>query len=320
MTAPQADKLGRRVVTGVVIGVVVYALIALWTDVRAVAGELSRFPPEVFLGALGLSVINYCVRLGKWHYYLEVLELGVDRRTSAVVFVAGLTMSITPGKVGEVLKSVLLQRTHDLAVARTAPIVIAERLTDLLGLFVIAALGIGVFDFGRWAFVFILAAIVAGVVALSSTSFVKWLLNCVERLPFGARVRPRLEEAYDSMRLLIRLRPLAIGTSLSAVSWSMEALAFFWILDTLGGNAEPLLAAFVFAMTTILGAVSFLPGGLGVTEGTMIGALLLFDVFASEVVATTATYLIRLATLWFAVVLGIFGMAWFSRMTKRLPR
>ena len=316
MATPETDKLGRRVIIGIVGGVIVYAAIALLTDVRALATHLGAFPALVFAGALLASLINYAFRWAKWDYYLRVLDCEVDHRTSVVVFVAGLTMSITPGKVGEVLKSALLRRSDGFDVARTAPIVIAERLTDLLGLFVIAALGIAVFDFGRWAFVVILAVVVGGMVLVSSERAVFRLLRALEFLPWGEVLRPRLEEAYASMRRLIAMRPLIVGTTLSVVSWSMEAGAFFWILHTLDGSTGPYLAAFVYAMTTILGAVSFLPGGLGVTEGSMIGALLLFGVFSDEVVATTATYLVRLATLWFAVFLGIFGFAAFERMIK----
>ncbi len=298
-------------------GVVVYALIALVTDVQALLEHLVAFPLAVFLGALGASIVNYGFRWSKWHYYLRRLGCEVAWRDSVVVFLAGLTMSITPGKVGEVLKSVLLQRSHGIPVAHTAPIVIAERLTDLLGLFVIAGVGIGVFDYGRWAFVAILALLVAGIAFLASPTWVVRALGVVDR--FAPRVRPKLDEAYGSMRRLIELRPLILGTALSVLSWSMEAAAFLWILNTLGADPGPRLAAFVYAMTTILGAVSFLPGGLGVTEGSMIGALLLFGVFADEIAATTATYLIRLATLWFAVLLGVVALVVFERRTKRLP-
>lgn len=318
MSSAAQDRLGRRVVIGVVFGVLIYAGIALATDVRALSGTLAAFPVAVFAGALGLSVINYIFRWSKWQLYLRVLDCEVDRASSVVIFLAGFTMSITPGKVGEVLKSVLLAQSHGYPVSHTGPIVIAERLTDLLGLFVIAAFGIAVFDYGRWAFAAILGAVVVGMLVVSSERAMFAMLDLVARVPVVAKVRPKLEQAYRSTRLLLAPRVLAVGTVLSTVSWSMEAAAFYWIIETLGGTAEPLLAAFIFAMTTILGAVSFLPGGLGVTEGSMIGALMLFGVFTDEVTAASATYLIRIATLWFAVVLGVGALAVFGRWRRRV--
>lgn len=311
-------RLGRRILWGIVVGVLLYAAIAAFMDFGELVRVLGRFPVSVFGAALGLSVVNYAVRWGKWHYYLRHLGFrDVPVLESAVVFVAGLTMAITPGKVGEVLKSVLLHESRGAPIARTAPIVIAERLTDLLGLFVIAAFGIGIFDYGRIAFFAILGGLLVGMAVLQSQRAVGVALDLLERLPWIGDLRDRIEEAYESMRSLLQWRPLIIATMLSVLSWSMEALAFFWILDALGAaRLELNLAAFIFSMTTILGAVSFLPGGLGVTEGTMIGALLLFGVFAERPMATAATYLIRLATLWFAVGLGIFGLAAFRRMYR----
>jgi uncharacterized protein (TIRG00374 family) len=111
------------------------------------------------------------------------------------------------------------------------------------------------------------------------------------------------------MASLLRWRPLAAATLLSALSWSMEVLAFLMILEALEGQGVTLLgSAFIFSITTILGAISFLPGGLGVAEGSMIGALLLHGVFTVEARAATATYLIRFATLWFGVVVGFLAL------------
>lgn len=311
---PAGRRLGRRVLWGLVFGVVVYAGFAAFSDFEALAGQLRRFPVEIFAAALGLSVVNYSFRWAKWHYYLRCVDVEVGIVDSIVVFVAGMTMSITPGKVGEVLKSALLHRSHGISVARTAPIVVAERLTDLFGLFVIAAFGIGMFDYGRVAFFGVLGVLAVGMFVLQSPAMVGRLLDLLEHLPLVGKLRPRLDEAYGSMQRLVAWRPLIVTTLLSAVSWSMEALAFYWIVGALDPIEYGLnLSAFVFSMTTILGAVSFLPGGLGVTEGSMIGALLLFGVFTSESTATVATYLIRFATLWFAVGLGIIGLTVFER-------
>lgn len=309
MTAQNSDRLGRRIFWGVVFGVLVYAVLGAVTDLRAVLGSLRTFPVSIFFAALALSVVNYGIRWAKWEYFLRRLDVRIPLHESVVVFLSGLTMSITPGKVGEVLKSFLLQQTHDVPVERTAPIVVAERVTDLFGLIAIAAIGIATFDYGRIALASVFGVLAAAMVVLQFPAAVSRLLDVVELLPYVRRVRPRLDEAYGAMRELVRGVPLLVTTGLSAISWSMEALAFHWIIEALDPTTlQPTLSAFIFSMTTILGAVSFLPGGLGVTEGSMMGALLLFGVFTAKADATTATYLIRLATLWFGVALGVLGL------------
>jgi len=63
--------------------------------------------------------------------------------------------------------------------------------------------------------------------------------------------------------------------------------------------------------------LSFLPGGLGVTEGAMTLALVEGAAHFDRASAVAATLLTRLATLWFAVVLGIGFLALARRRIAR---
>ena len=73
-------------------------------------------------------------------------------------------------------------------------------------------------------------------------------------------------------------------------------------------------ATFVYAAMTVAGALSFLPGGLGVTEAGMLallGAARLGD--RSRGTAAAATFVTRAATLWFAVALGLPALLLYAR-------
>ena len=305
---------------GLVFGVIVYAGFAVYFDAKAILDQSQAFGFKTFGLALLLSCVNYLIRFGKWHYYLRILHLDVPPARSFIIFLAGMVMSVTPGKIGEVLKSLLLQQSDGIAPAKTAPVVIAERLTDMFGLVVIASVGIASFDFGRWAFVAIVGGLLIGVGVIASPSLVQRIIDGIGRFALFSKLVPKLREAYDSMRALVGLKALLIATVLSTISWSCEAFAFYMILDAMDAEITFRLAAFIYAMATLLGAVSFLPGGLGVTEGSMIGVLLGFGVFATQAPAAFATYLIRFATLWFGVGVGLVALVVFRRsMRKDLP-
>ena len=307
------EKLTRRIVAGLVLGVVVYAGIGLLTDARALLGQMRDFPFGVFVGALALTMVNYGLRFAKWQLYLKKLEVDVPVGESVTVFVAGMVMAVTPGKVGEVLKSFLLRESQSVPVARTAPIVVAERMTDLLGMVLIAAVGVVTFDYGETVLGVTLLLLVVAVVLLNQREMMLAWLDGLEEAPLVGAIQPKLEEAYRSMHSLVDW-PIFSGTTLlSALAWSMEGVALYWILVALGAEGVTLYTAFfVYAITTVAGAVSFLPGGLGVTEGGMI--VLMADVFGFFEVrasATLATYLIRFATLWFGVLVGLVALGLF---------
>jgi uncharacterized protein (TIRG00374 family) len=108
---------------------------------------------------------------------------------------------------------------------------------------------------------------------------------------------------------------LLISTLISLVSWFGECVAMYFVLRGLGVAPSFLLlqqATFVFAASTLFGLISFLPGGLGVSEGS--STLMLERLIPLPAgPATTATIIIRFCTLWFGVTLGAIALAIFSR-------
>ena len=58
----------------------------------------------------------------------------------------------------------------------------------------------------------------------------------------------------------------------------------------------------------VAGALAMLPGGLGVTEAGMAGSLQVLGHGITPSIATGATLLVRLATLWWAVIVGALAL------------
>jgi glycosyltransferase 2 family protein len=129
----------------------------------------------------------------------------------------------------------------------------------------------------------------------------------------------RLGEAPEAARALLETRLLLGMTALSAVSWFFECLAAYVCVRGLRLDLSLVDTVVVFSLGSLAGALSFLPGGLGVAEGSMTGLIqVLGDV--PKAAAVAATVLIRLATLWFAVALGLVGLVveeWQYRLQRR---
>ena len=314
------SKLERRLFAGIVLAIVIYVAFALVADIRDVGESLSRFKWSALAVGFALASTNYVLRVMRWLLYLDALELRVPRGRAILCFFAGFAMTISPGKIGEVLKSYLLKRSDDIPVATTAPIVIAERLTDVLALLALVVVGVGAYaaqitsasdgPFSPLAALAIVAGVsVAGTLALSHQPTVMATIRIARRLPVVGRWADRLEHAYTSMRALLRPSVMARAVALAGLAWFLEGYAL-WIIARGFPGAEPSIGptVFVYGLTTLLGAFSFLPGGLGVTEGTMGVLLERMRQVPDLPAAVGATYLIRLATLWFAVVIGVFAL------------
>ena len=293
----------RGIVLVAALAAVVALGLGLYADFGRLGEELASFRWELFPLALALTALNYLLRFWRWQRYLARLEIEVPTGRSFAIFVAGLSGTITPAKLGEVLKCALLKRSFGVPVRRSVPIVLAERVTDASGVVVLAvAAGAGA---NRWPLLVLALAGVAAIVL-------------VVRSPLLERFS-RLGEAPETARALLETRLLLGMTALSAVSWFFECLAAYVCVRGLRLDLSLVDTVVVFSLGSLAGALSFLPGGLGVAEGSMTGLIqVLGDV--PKAAAVAATVLIRLATLWFAVALGLVGLAveeWQYRLQRR---
>jgi uncharacterized protein (TIRG00374 family) len=272
----------RRFVFSLVLGLCVYVALAVFGDVRGVADSLRRFNWLMLPAIFGLALCNYVFRLLRWMFYLRLVQIDVPARDAATVFMSGLAMSITPGKFGELVKSYFLKQMAKVPVRRSAPVVFAERFTDFFA--IVALAGAGGFAFGHGQRVIGIGAGVtlAVLVVVMNRPWMVRLIDLVSRVRILGRPTSALHEVYDHAYSLLRFRPLVVGFALGVAAWS-------------------------YAFATFFGAITFLPGGLGTTEGSMTGLAMLQGVARDA--ASAATIVIRLATLWFAVVLGLMWIA-----------
>src|SRR5690606_26784566 len=100
------NRLVRRLVVAMLLGVAIYAAFALDTRVAALRGSLGEYRWSTFVFALALVPGNFLLRFLKWQYCLARLEIrGVRPLDSFPVFLSGFVLTVTPGKLGEVFKS-----------------------------------------------------------------------------------------------------------------------------------------------------------------------------------------------------------------------
>jgi uncharacterized protein (TIRG00374 family) len=303
------SRLVRRLLGAMILGVVVYAAFALYRGVHEIGESLERFHWSAFAMACGLAFGNYLTRFLKWEYYLGRLGIrGVPKTDSLLTFLSGLVLTVTPGKVGEVFKSLVLHQTHGVAVAKTAPIVLAERLTDVLGIVILIVAGSAGFSGGLvWAAIGT-ALVLLILIAISSDRVFSFLTGLLSRGPERARrLVPKVEEAWASLRTMTAPRALVVPTLLSIAAWFLECMALWVILRGFGEDTSVLVSCFFYATATLAGALIPVPGGLGVTEGTLEEQLRRFG-HVSPFTSTSAMILVRFATLWFAVLVGFVAL------------
>ncbi len=307
-------KLKFRLLIFIVAGLAVFAGLFIYADIKEVGLVFGHFKWEYIPLILVFTTLNYLIRFVKWHYYLRNIGIIIKYCHSLMVFLSGLSMSATPAKLGEVFKSYLLKRLNGTEVSRSVSVVLAERITDVIGLLILAIISFWSFQYGREILIVILAVSLALVITIHSRRIATKLIHISKSIPYINKFSSNLETAYESAYMLFKSNILLTAVVISVISWWFECLAMHFVLRGLDVNTSLLFSTFVFSFSSLAGAVSMVPGGLLVAEGSFTGLLMLSDI--SKPVAASATILIRFCTLWFGVIIGLITLLLLSRKLK----
>lgn len=303
-------KLKKNLIISIVFAVILFFFFSVAADWKSVLHSFIHFNLLLIPVLLLLSFGNYLIRFIKWDYYLRLLRIKVNRKLSFRIFISGLAMSASPAKTGEVLKSLLLKDTINEPVSKTAPIIFAERLTDFFSLTFLSFVGALYYHYALiWIYV-IFILFIALIIILSNRFLAEFIILKLIHISVLKKHVSRIKTIYESVYTLLQLKPLLLMLGVSIISWFFECYGFYIILSNFGENVPVLWSTFVYAVSTIAGAVSMLPGGLGITEGSL--SLFLIKGGIPKVTAVATTFIIRVTTLWFAVIVGMVVL-FFSR-------
>lgn len=293
----------RGLLVTALVSTLVYGALAAITDIRATADALRSFPLGTLLAMLALSTANYLVRAVRWRYLVRLAGGDMGYRDAAYVQLSGTTMTVTPGKVGEVLKALLAREISGLPMSKGVALVFSERLADVVAVTALSAGAVGLVAQGGVAVVAAGAVLGVLLAALSSERMHRLALSVALKQRWMRRHQEAAEAASETVRASLAAGPLIVSSVAAAVAWALEGLAFAACLKALGfdGLSVPAAVA-IYAISTLAGAFSFMPGGVGLTEASLAG--LLVAVGAPGSTASAATLLIRLVTLWYGVALG----------------
>ena len=304
-----SPQLKRRLLLGVGLALLVFIGLLFYGDVREVRQLLTDFQWKFIPLIFGLTVVNYALRGFRFHFYLRQIGVkNISLWTSIRVFVGGFALTLTPGKVGELVRIFWLKNIADADPARVAPSIVVDRIVDGLAMAILATLGILAYP-QLWPIVAsIMAMLLIGVIIIQIRPLALWFIAQGERLPLVSKIAHHLHALYESAYTLLKLQNLLLGLLIGLLAWTAEGVAFFFVLVGLGvppDNNLILLSIFTLAVGSLVGGASSLPGGLGATEASMTGILQAVVGLSSQV-AATATLIIRFFTLWSGVGLGIF--------------
>jgi len=230
-----------------------------------------------------------------------------------------LALTSTPGKLGETFRSALLL-PRGVGLPHSLAAFFADRLSDAIG---VALLGVvaGWLAAQRQPLLEILAlAVVLGSLGVRALICTRWwpaVLERINRTGRIGRVIAALSLPASAWTYVWSVPRLAVCAEVAFIAYGLQALVFVAYLHAAGVPLPPAHAVTIFASSTLIGAASMIPGGLGAMEAALV--LQLLDAGVPRGSAVAATLATRASTLWFGMLLGSLMLLSFPRGSAGAP-
>ena len=294
---------GRNAILWTVLGgAVVFALLTFLSDFDLLVTSLKNFPVEILCLAAILSLGNYYLRYVKWHWYLARMGQKIKKWPNMLVFLSAFALTVTPGKLGEFIKTFILKQKHDVPYTASTAALLMERFTDVIALVLLACLGFFLNFLHPVAAVASLLLILASVLLIRNRDIAQVIIRYTARFRRLKRFSENLEAFYNTGWTLLEVDILSGAIVISLAAWLLEGLEYTFIARALGFDITLMEGVFIYSAALLGGALTIFIGGLGATEGGLVVLGIAFGM--SRTVSVSSAIIVRLMTLWFAVVIG----------------
>ena len=309
-------KLDNRLILILILVVGVYAIFLFISDFNIISEKISDFKINYLPLILLLVSASLVPLIIKWHFLLKNCEIDIPLTKSIAVFFSGVAFEITPGQIGALIKSQILKTSYNIPRTKTVPIVIVEKVYDLIGAILASVIGIIILGME----IYLIA------IAISVLAFIFFFMyhkpaselffNRITKLKFFSKHIENISGFYEIVQKSTNVRAATICILLALAYWFMVSAAAYYTLISFDVNILDYLKVLaIYSTSTLLGAISFIPAGIGITEGSIAGLFTLNGIDVST--ALILAVMIRIFTLWYSVSVGFIALKFTGGLSFR---
>ncbi len=284
-----------------------YGVATYLSGADSVGVALHRIGGNAMVAGVTATIVSLLVRAGRWQLIFQRLGHRLPYPVQVRIYLSGLALSSTPGKVGETSRSLLL-RPYGVPYADSLAAFICDRLSDVIGVAALGAVMAALAGTRHFVLEGIAVVSLLGSLALAAlwrsqpdgawlTRRWRWVARAVAPAAIWARSW--------------RGGSLAIYMGMAALAYGIQGMIFAAFVAQVYTGMDWTSCLVIFMNATLIGAASMVPGGLGTMDAALVVQLQSAGVPAGEALA--AAIATRACTLWVAWTLGLCALLTFSR-------
>jgi glycosyltransferase 2 family protein len=330
----------------ILVGLGVLVLMVLFIGPAKIENAIKMANPWYLALAVLIQLAIYGIWTERWAVTTSSLGISVKRRHLLPMLMVGLAINnLTPSGRGggEPVRAYILGKYSRSPTENAFATVIADRGLDTFPFIALAVITIiaTVFylNLPQWMFITLIICLISLIVIFFVALYmsinrefgdrvIKFLLSILKRISekrhnkIEKRAINAVEGFQNSMKVMLSDRRVFLyGIPLSFLIWALEILRVYVVFWALNINAPLEIIAAVFVISTLIGMIPLLPGGIGAVDGMMI--LLYSYAGIPPSLSAAATIVERLISFWMTTILGVavlpyFGTDAVEKLSKKL--
>ena len=290
-----------------------YVIFIAYSDFQEFSINISQFDFSYLPIILAFVFLGIIIKSLRQQLLYKQIEVCISFKTGILLFISGLSMEATPGGSGELIKSYYLKKKFGYPLAKTFPTVIMERLLDLTGIAgILLIVGLLLDNYNIISFMLILLSTLSLIFASGKKKkLFNFLLSIIEKIPILKKQATSFSESYQVFGELTSGKIMTKTLGLSFFVWMTDAIMIYFIFIGFNLNFDIIFSTFSMYGSLLLGVLTMVPAGVGVTEVSFV------EILKSEgvdtAISTSVVILFRLVTIWFLTVLGFCATRYFLK-------
>jgi uncharacterized protein (TIRG00374 family) len=220
----------------------------------------------------------------KWRIIISSYGIAYPLSRSMGVWLIGFLLGmVTPGRIGDMSRSLYLRKDRKMSLGKSLASVAADRILDMTVLFIIAVVGTIVLSLGLFLVLFS-----AAVILLTRKSLIKPILK-----PLFSRFVPErykekfgnvFHEFYTGMRGISRSK-LTLALAVGVLSWTFSIIQYYLLSEALGIGLPITFFIALVPLVTLLDALPISFSGIGTRDAAMVFIFSLLSIAAESAIS-----------------------------------
>lgn len=297
-------KIQKHPFAIVIIFMIIFVGLALYSDVDQFSNTLIEIDYR-FIPLILVPMTAHLFLLGvRFHLLIRALNISISLKKSVLIYLAGLSLVVTPLGVGQIIKSHIIKKEFGDAISKTAPVILIEKWNELVSVILILIFLTLLNQIIETQIIIVLGIIISIILIgiMRSNSLFSIFKKLLKKIKIFKNFEEIIENSEGTLKTLSSPKNIVEGLVLTVPAKLLEALAVFIAFHALSIQFDFIISTQIFFTAIISGIISFIPGGLIATEGSMLGLITKYG--SDFTIAATAVIFIRLVTIWYATFLG----------------